>query len=349
MSRSIHFICEGIPGYATHDDKNLPHIGVSGGAVSVSTNPSRGDYKLVSHVNFVSLKCGSSQASHICHANPSHYRRNPDFTRQNKYGFSRNRNRHNEEINGDEDLQDSEPLTSKNGPSFSFSGNQKYQATTTPGPREKEIVELFRKVQARLREKATVKEETKVDDSIGNNEESETVDSLLKLLRKHSVQQVNKNTNTAINSDFVLDRDPSSTKENSVSISDSNSTSKHETQESQSPSLTRPKSIFRKRSPVPEIKFQPIYSEGSDNFVPHVTLEPEADRIHETEIESGVFDEMLEDEKSETYKSEHDREGVNLGGMKMIELRVIAKSRGVKGFSKLKKNELVELLSRSSI
>ncbi|KAL7084302.1 hypothetical protein ACP275_14G216400 [Erythranthe tilingii] len=339
MARSIHFICESIPGYGTHDDKNLPHIGVSGRAVSVSTNPSRGDYKLVSHVNFVSLRCGSSQASHVCHANPSHYRRNPDFTRQNKYVFSRNRNRHNEEISGDEDLKDSEPLTSKNGPSFSFSGNQKYQATTTPGPREKEIVELFRKVQARLREKVTAKEETKVDDSIGNNEESETVDSLLKLLRKHSVQQVKKNTNTAINFDFVLDRDPSSTEENSTTICDSNSTSKHETQESQSPILTRPKSIFRKRSPVPEIKFQPIYSEGSDKS-----------NLHETEIESGEFDEILEDEKSETYKSEHDKgEGVNLSGMKMIELRVIAKSHGVKGFSKLKKNELVELLSRSSI
>ncbi|KAL8029142.1 hypothetical protein ABFX02_14G208900 [Erythranthe guttata] len=349
MSRSIHFICESIPGYGTHDDKILPHIGVSGRAVNVSTNPSRGDYKLVSRVNFVYLRCGSSQASHVCHANPSHYRRNPDFTRQNKYGFSRNRNRHNEEINGDEDLQESEPLTSKNGPSFSFSGNRKYQATTTPGPREKEIVELFRKVQARLREKATVEEETKVDDSIGNNEESETVDSLLKLLRKHSAQQVKKNTNSAINSDFVLDRDPSSTEESSTTISDSNnSISKHETQESQSPILTRPKSIFRKRSPVPEIKFQPIYSEGSDNLVPHVTLAPEADG--ETEIESGVFDEILEDEKSETYESEHDNgEGVNLSGMKMIELRVIAKSCGVKGFSKLKKNELVKLLSRSSI
>ncbi|KAI3460961.1 hypothetical protein Pfo_017624 [Paulownia fortunei] len=378
MSRSIQFISKSIPGYGTPDGRCLPRSGVSGKAVGVSHNSSRGDYTLISDVKFLSLRCGSRHTSSVCNASSSNYRRNPDFSRQIKHGFSRNRNRHNEEIDGYEDLEESEALTAKNGPLLSVSGTQKFHATATPGPREKEIVELFRKVQAQLRERAATKEERKVEDSQGKSKESETVDSLLKLLRKHSVQQGKKNTNSARNRDFILDQPEQVepyTEESSTIISDSNSTVKHEMQESPRPHLSRPKSNFHKRSPVPEIKFQPVYSGGSVNSVSQdnldhsrkgISLEPEADDIHEIKIESdveplfsegNVFDEMSDDETSEIYKSEHEDgadehntvEASNLSGMKLIELRALAKSRGMKGFSKLKKNELIRLLAGSSI
>lgn len=330
-------------------------------------------------MKFLSLRYASRYTSSVCNASYSNsYRRNPDFSKQNKQGFSRNRNRHNEEREGYEDLEESETLSSKNGSHLSFSGNQKFQSTSTPGPREKEIVELFRKVQAQLRERAAMKkEERKVDNSQGKSKESETVDSLLKLLRKHSVQQGKKSNITTNNNnkDFILDNQehvsPSTEKRN-TSIPDSTNHVKHEIQESPKPPLSRPKSNFSKRSPVPEIKFQPVYSEGVDSIISpdsldsgkkRITLEPEAADIHEVESDSesevdplfqedNVFDEISDDEISEIYESEHEDvakagPSTDLSGMKLTELRAVAKSRGMKGFSKLKKIELIELLSRS--
>ncbi|KAI3449780.1 hypothetical protein Pfo_006445 [Paulownia fortunei] len=223
-----------------------------------------------------------------------------------------------------------------------------------------------------------MKEGRKVEDSQGKSKESETVDSLLKLLRKHSVQQGKKTSITADNRDFILDQHEQVgplTEERSTTISDSTNRVKHEIQESQRPHLSRPKSNFHRRSPVPDIKFQPVYSEGSvssisednlDSARKQASLEPEAADILEVESdcesdvdllysEGNVFDEISEDEISEIYESEHDAvpkeqnlvEADNLSGMKLTELRALAKSHGMKGFSKLKKTELIELLSGS--
>ncbi|XWS30485.1 hypothetical protein CRYUN_Cryun24cG0121600 [Craigia yunnanensis] len=79
-------------------------------------------------------------------------------------------------------------LSSKNWPLLSLSSSTKFQATVAPGPREKEIVELFKKVQAKLRERAVAKEEKRTEALKGKGKESETVNSLLKLLKKHSAE-----------------------------------------------------------------------------------------------------------------------------------------------------------------
>ncbi|KAL0390909.1 UNVERIFIED_CONTAM: hypothetical protein Scaly_0448000 [Sesamum calycinum] len=116
--------------------------------------------------------------------------------------------------------------------------------------------------------------------------------------------------------------------------------------------LAGPRSNFRRRSPVPEIKFQPVYSDDSVDSVSENKLddtrkgfiEPEADDLHELKIESNAepllsernaFDEMSEDETSEIYASEHGDEedehnlleASDLSGMKLTELRSLAKSR----------------------
>ncbi|PIN05069.1 hypothetical protein CDL12_22399 [Handroanthus impetiginosus] len=374
MSRSLHFISKSIPGYGASDGRSLPQSGISGRVVGISPKAFRGDYTLVSDVKFLSLRSGTRHTSSVCNAISGNYRRKQEFSRQDRHGFSRNRNRHNDDLDGYEELEESEAFSSKNGPLLSASGNQKVKATSGPGPREKEIVELFRKVQVQLRERAAMKEEKKVEDSQVKSKESETVDSLLKLLRKHSVQQGKKKAYTASNRDFTPDQtEPVEPyiEESTRNISDSICTVKREMQESRRPHLSRPKSNFRKRSPVPEIKFQPDYSEDSVNSTSRdiekgIGFEPEADDNDELKIESdieprfsegNVFDEMPEDETSEIYESEHDNgadvdnsdEVSNLSGMKLTELRTLAKARGMKGFSKLKKNELVELLSGSSI
>ncbi|GFP82914.1 rho-n domain-containing protein 1 chloroplastic, partial [Phtheirospermum japonicum] len=339
-------------GYGLPDGNCLPCSGISGRALSISPNSSHANYKLVSNMKFLSLKCSSRSIT--CNASSSSYRRTPDSSGQNKRKFTRNRtnnNRHsNEERDGYEDLEGPDSFSPKNGPPlFSTSQSPKFQATASPGPREKEIVELFKKVQAQLRERAASKDEVKkVETPQGKSKESETVDSLLKLLRKHSVQQSKKSYVSAENRDFVLNQTESANQVEANQV-------ERKVQESPGQNLGRPKSSFRKRSPVPEVKFQPIYSQGGvdlDSGKNEASLEVE-EVESESESESDVgfseendLDEISENEISEFFENEH--EGV-VGKQSMVELRAVAKSRGLKGYSKLKKSELVELLSGSSV
>ncbi|XP_073051173.1 rho-N domain-containing protein 1, chloroplastic-like isoform X1 [Primulina eburnea] len=383
---SVSFVWKIIPeiflnldaGYVPHDVRCQTYSGVSGKTVGILFNSSRGDHKLNSDVRCLSLRHASRHTSSVCHASTGNYQRNSDSFNRKRSGFSRNRNRHNEERDGHEDLEASETVPSKNGrPLLSVSGNQKFQGTATPGPREKEIVELFRKVQAQLRERAAMKEEKKVEELQGKNKQNETVDSLLKLLRKHSVQQGKKSTNGSRSKEFILGEPEhvSLTEERSTNISDYDNSVKHKTQESPDPLHNRPKSNFQKRSPVPEIKFQPKdsddlvtpISQGNlDGNTKGLTLEVEAENSLELNIESdfdsesyveplfsegNVLDEMTEDEASHIYGGEFldAAEASDLSAMKLTELKALAKSRGMKGFSKLKKFELIELLSESLI
>uniref|UniRef100_A0A5B7BB50 Rho termination factor-like N-terminal domain-containing protein n=1 Tax=Davidia involucrata TaxID=16924 RepID=A0A5B7BB50_DAVIN len=372
MSRPIHLVSKNVPGYGLSDGRCLPCSGVSGRAVGVSSKLSCGDYRTLSQGKIGSLKCTFRGASSVCKASSSGHRRNPDFSRQNRHGFSRSRNRQNEERNGSENLEESELFSSKNGPLLSLSNTPKFQATATPGPREKEIVELFRKVQAQLRERAAIKEEKKIENLQRPGKESETVDSLLKLLRKHSVQQGKRSSSSGSSRDFILDQPEQngpSDEEKNTSFFDSNNSVKDEAQERESPSFSRPISNFRRRSPVPQIKFQPIYSdENTMNSVSDMNLDGKREKVHpepgleletkldvEPEPEPVFFDRMSEDETfdSEGYgDNDADEQKPNVEGdlsaMKLPELRALAKSRGVKGYSKLKKRELMELLSGGS-
>nr|DAD19911.1 TPA_asm: hypothetical protein HUJ06_021374 [Nelumbo nucifera] len=332
------------------------------------------------------------RASIACSANSNSHRRNPDFSRQNRQGISRSRNRQTPERESSENLEEPELLSSKNGPLFSLSSSPRFQATATPGPREKEIVELFRKVQAQLRERAAMKEEKKIEASQGRGRESETVDSLLKLLRKHSVEQ-GKRRSSGTSKSFVLDQSEQSNvydEEQNTSFFDSNSITRDEVQVSSAPSFTRPASNFRRKSPVPRVKYQPVYStEDGPSLTldsppkslgrrkknmtepklrrepepePEPELEPEPEREPEPETEpeaifsdseGEAFGELVES-SSDTEEVYHDDEvmeeptnQMDLSKLKLSELRVVAKSRGVKGFSKLKKGELLELLGRN--
>ncbi|XP_043698136.1 rho-N domain-containing protein 1, chloroplastic-like [Telopea speciosissima] len=391
MSRGLHFVSNNIPGYGLFEEKCLPCLGVSGKATSASSYSCLGDYKYSTQFKVLRIKIpafASKGTSLTCCASSGSQRRNPDFSRQSKHGLSRGRNRQNQD-NAD-NMEESELLSSKNGPLLSLSSSPRFQATTaTPGPREKEIVQLFRKVQAQLRERAAIKEEKKNEAFRGQGKESDTVDSLLKLLRKHSVEQGKKSSSGS--KDFNLEQPGQNSmydEEQNSSVFGSNSIAGYEEGESSVRPFMRPASNFQRRSPVPRVKYQPVYSAKPSIVLESPSksqwkrrksvvepdsepeLEPEPEPELETESEQAshpeletifsdgqeeVLDVMSESESEpepldaeEAYAEileEPLNENKNLSVLKLSELRSLAKSRGVKGYSKLKKGHLIELLS----
>ncbi|KAK9087414.1 hypothetical protein Syun_029808 [Stephania yunnanensis] len=390
MSQGLHFLSTNVAGYQPLEGKCFHCSGVIPGAI---TFKSCSDFASLPHIKVFMMKSLlsiSKRNSFVCPASSSGNRKNPDFSRQNKqnHGFSRNRNRQNPDKVNSESLEDSEILSSKNGPLLSLSNTPRYQATATPGPREKEIVELFRKVQAQLRERAAMKEEKKIETSKEQGKESETVDSLLKLLRKHSVEQGKRRSSNRDTNFSQLEQNSSFEEEQTPNFFDTNSSTGEDTQDAYEPSANqfkRPVSNFRRRSPVPRVKYQPVYaSKNSTSLTPSLESspgigrkiiadapptpdherepEPEPEPSIEPELESysgtldahdEAFDELSESEHSDIDGSYNDEplerpsatEQTNLLSLKLVELRAIAKSRGLKGYSKVKKSELIEMLS----
>ncbi|KAH9626902.1 hypothetical protein KSS87_002302 [Heliosperma pusillum] len=400
MSRALNIISTNLQGYGPPETVSLPCFGVSGRAISILPCP--GSKFKSFQAKVISAKCSFRHASFVCKAG-SGGRRNPDF-RHNRNIFSRNRNKYNEERDNSENLDESEFVSTKNGPILSLSNSSKPNATAAPGERERDIVELFRKVQAKLR--AAVKEENKFGATEVQYKESETVDSLLNLLRKHSAEQGQRKVNGGNGSEFSVDR----TRPNGKPVGDKNkrftrpkSVVKEEPQETQRPSVGRPVSNFRRRSPVPRVKYEPIVSSedtydsltqteldvnmNRTHYEPVADYESDSDLESEIDITSGLELEEEEDEQEEELEEleveldpEIDfvdetpaidlmkaedldvEEDVNdekdtgeqhiklndMNSMKIVELRALAKARGMKGYSKLKKSDLVGLLSDDS-
>uniref|UniRef100_A0A9I9D3Z4 Rho termination factor-like N-terminal domain-containing protein n=2 Tax=Cucumis melo TaxID=3656 RepID=A0A9I9D3Z4_CUCME len=398
--------------FFVEDSRCLPCSGVSGRAASFSFRSLCAEHGINVPVKFRPLNCTSLGVSFTCKASSGH-RRNPDFPKQNRQGYSRSRNRQNEERESLENVDESDLLSSRNGPLLSISSTPKSQATATPGPREKEIVELFRKVQAQLRERAAMKEEKKME-AQGQTKGSETVDSLLKLLRKHAVEQGKRSSgaggsNKDISFNHVKENGPYDEGRGS-SIFGLSPNLREKAQEPAG-SFRRPASNFQRRSPVPRVKYQPIYpgesivdstngmnskgmklngTETGSQLKAKVWTRQESEREHweelqsqrDTEQEPEVDQEFEMEPEAETYDLEHEADemepelvnllGVssdiddtfeddikdneefskhgeheNLNSLKLAELRAIAKSRSLRGFSKMKKSELVQLLSNS--
>ncbi|GFY99561.1 Rho termination factor [Actinidia rufa] len=348
------------------DGRCLLCSGVSGRAVSLSPCSSRGGKKNPSQFKIVSLKCTSRGLSSVCKAGSSGYKRNPDFSRQNKHVSSQSRNRQDEERDGFENFEESEMFSSQNGPLLSVSSAPKFRATGTPGPRGKEVVKLFRKIRAQIRERAATQVAKKMEEFQGHREESNTGGSLLKLLRKHTTQQQKKSRNGVSSRDFILDQPDQNGQfddEKSTSSLDSNYIMKtDEIQEHKLPSFNRVVSNFRRRSPIPRVEFQPNHTDSvmeigkSEETLPEPEIEdgPKLEVVPELGFsDSDVFDAMSENEPSDFDEGYIDDDAEvtkpivdeNLRAMKLTELKALAKSRGMKGFSRLKKHELTELLS----
>uniref|UniRef100_A0A7N0V710 Rho termination factor-like N-terminal domain-containing protein n=1 Tax=Kalanchoe fedtschenkoi TaxID=63787 RepID=A0A7N0V710_KALFE len=252
--------------------------------------------------------------------------------------------------------------------SLASTSTPRFRVTETPGPREKEIVELFRKIQEQLRERSIIKEKKSLKSTQGKFQENGTVDSLIELLRKHSSKQRFRKFNGHASSILdtgnhsVQDGDPNGLK--NTGFPKVNNRTSYESKEHNASSSTRSVSYSRRSSTISQTKTAPPPAYRRRNAAdmkpyirnksvasppepalaqgPDLATHPQLD--HERESDP-VFHEVSD----EALAAEEEIETHELSTLKLVDLRQMARSRGVKGFSKLKKSELVELLCESSL
>lgn len=208
------------------------------------------------------------------------------------------------------------------------------------------------------------------------------MDSLLKLLRKHSGEQSKKNVSN-FDSEKQLQGDDDDDDDAERQVHSSNHFDSRN-RDHNATRFTRPASSFRRNSPVPRHKPQSSYSseaifdEASSysvtwtqkkdqvdsrdepEYEPEPVYEPESEPglgllesepelkpesfYHEEDEDHDVIvDELAVDDESINAEEETEKDE-DLSALKLIELRAIAKSRGLKGISKMKKAELLNLL-----
>ncbi|CAL5202714.1 unnamed protein product [Lathyrus oleraceus] len=240
MSQTVNLVVANNVGGGMPEGKCFPCSHVYGRTTAVYSCPIIGRHRICSHVKIGGLKSGSLAASSIvCEA-----RRDPYFSRQN------NRNEPSRGRNGNNDGR----VLFENFEEDMF----KFQAASAPGAREKEIVELFKKVQAQLRERASlVKEEKKIEVPHRHVKENSAVDSLLNVLKRHSVQPVKKSSGEDRNSDQMQESNQYNGVHSTNSF-DSNNSPKDESRDANVAAVARPQSVFQRKSPVPRIKYQPV-------------------------------------------------------------------------------------------
>ncbi|KAK4745861.1 hypothetical protein SAY87_012173 [Trapa incisa] len=359
----------GAPGYGPPEGKCPSDSVVCRKIVGVLPRATFVDgHRCNSRVGFGSLQPFPKRVILCCKSSSRALGRNPDFPRHNKHGFSRGKNLPMEEKESFDMLNEVDSYASKNGSILSIPSSPRPQVTAVPGPREKEIVELFRKVQAQLRERAAVRKEKKSQDGVkGKGKENETVDSLLKLLKKHSVEQTKRKSIGAT----IRNPSEDQTEQITPSFPDrSRDTAQHPNNNA---SHSRPISNFRRKSPIPRVRYPPSNLETESDMSqvmmhpepedePELEPKPELGEEHDADQDPVFSDEAVynhmsdsdntEQDESESieYSEEQDQfEAEDLTKLKLVELRALAKSRGIKGFSKMKKSDLLELLSGSSV
>lgn len=190
-------------------------------------------------------------------------------------------------------------------------------------------------------EQVGVADEEKSTSSSESYNFGEQESPFIKLLNEHTIQKGKNRSSNGSSRNFILEhsvqngvvnrrKDPTSV--------DSNDFVKHE-----SHTLNRPVSNFRRRSPIPRVKFELI----GTNSVTGSNLGDKRERTllehekREDSSDSVVSCSQNEAEQKPTVEGD-------LRAMKLPELKALAKSRGMKGLSRLRKHELLELLGGAS-
>ncbi|KAH6773602.1 hypothetical protein C2S52_003501 [Perilla frutescens var. hirtella] len=191
-------------------------------------------------------------------------------------------------------------------------------AKSSLSPNKEEILALFKRIQSSISkggETVTSKKRTSRAAAEDHKPSSSpSAESILQVLHQSRTQRKGKSVGKK--GDKFLDTQKESLK-------------KEESAEHFS--TTRPPSRFTRRSPIPSLSS------------PREELPSENETIPETPTPSIPRDEI--EVKNDTLPSTD--EAMKLAEMKLPQLKEVAKSKGIKGYSKLKKSELVELLIKS--
>ncbi|KAL1555968.1 SAP-like protein BP-73 isoform X1 [Salvia divinorum] len=186
-------------------------------------------------------------------------------------------------------------------------------------PNKEEILALFKRIQSSISKGETLnpkKRTPKTTEDKLSPSPSTSAESILDVLHQSRTQRTQqKGKSVAKKGDKFLD-----TQKDSLKEKESAAAAEHVS--------TRPPSSFTRRSPIRSLSS------------PREQVQSPAIAIPRRETE-------LTNQTSQPIDAASDHQAIKLAEMKLPELKEVAKSKGIKGYSKLKKSELVELLSKS--
>lgn len=193
---------------------------------------------------------------------------------------------------------------------------QSFDGKSSSSPNKEEILALFKRIQSSISKGETLSPKKRTSKAAEDNKPSSSspsAETILEVLQQSRTQR--KGKSVSIKGDEFLD-----------------TLKKEESEGEGAPRLsTRLPSRFTRRSPI-----------GSLSSL-REELPLENERTPATPTLSIPRDETDDDEEDDS-----DQQAMNFSEMKLPQLKEVAKSKGIKGYSKLKKSELLDLLIKSS-
>ncbi|XP_057764229.1 SAP-like protein BP-73 [Salvia miltiorrhiza] len=186
---------------------------------------------------------------------------------------------------------------------------QSFEGKSSLSPNKEEILALFKRIQSSISKGETVNPKKRTSKTV-EDKPSPSAESILEVLHQSRTQRKGKSVGKK--GDKFLDTQKESLKEESAAEHIS----------------TRPPSSFTRRSPIPSLSSPREQVQSGNETIPATPTE-------------------LTNEISESIDDDSDHQTMKLAEMKLPQLKEVAKSKGIKGYSKLKKSELVELLIKS--